>query len=548
MSNRIRTMLPALIVSLASLTAAAGAAQAGGAPSPHGLCVGGPGCYATIQSAVNATASGDTIWIGPGRFAGGVTIDRSVNLVGAGPRQTVIDGGGPVVTIGSVTSTPTVTISGLTITGGVSNSDLQSPNCGPDLVTCGPGYTTATGLGGGIEAFPGTNVTIKNSVVTANSAVPSRTVTSVVATCAANTMCQTSQGAGGGIDDWGTMTVIDTQVTDNRVSGVNADGGGIVVERNASLSLQDSAVSGNAAISPWPDGRGADGGGIFVDNNGSLVANATAIDGNSLNLSNSIATPYPEQQGSTDAENSFGGGVDLVGSATATIRNSALNGNSVSINTPLGQAYGGDPGLAANSALTRQNVQLEDNADTVNVFSSDANGVSGTSAFEADSSATITGVEVIGNRMTITTPTSDAAAVGAVGFFGGSVSATMSNSIVANNTATANAPDGMATVQGAGIINDSDLTLTNVLVLANKAVANGMSGFAQGGGIWNGSIFGGPTPTLALDRTGVFGNTASGSPGVTLQGGGIFTVGSPLNLTDSLAAHNTPDQCAGASC
>jgi hypothetical protein len=144
--------------------------------------------------------------------------------------------------------------------------------------------------------------------------------------------------------------------------------------------------------------------------------------------------------------------------------------------------------------------------------------------------------------------TSDAAAAGAVDFFGGSVPTTMSNSIVANNTATANAPNATATVQGAGIINDSDPTLTNVLARDNRGVANGLSGAAQGGGIWNGSIFGGPTPTLALDHSGVLGNTVNGSHGVTLQGGGIFTVGSPLTLTDSHVAHNAPDQCAGASC
>jgi hypothetical protein len=174
--------------------------------------------------------------------------------------------------------------------------------------------------------------------------------------------------------------------------------------------------------------------------------------------------------------------------------------------------------------------------------------VSGTSAFEADSNATITGAEVFGNKLTITTPTSDAAAVGAIGFFAGSVPATMTDSIVADNTATANAPNGVATVRGAGIINDSDLTLTNVLVRDNRAAANGLSGFAQGGGISNGSIFGLPTPTLALDHSDVFANTVMGSPGVTLQGGGIFTIGSPLTLTDSLVAHNTPDQCAGATC
>jgi hypothetical protein len=512
------------------------------------LCVGGQHCYATIQAALDAAGAGDTIRIGPGTFAGGITIDESVNLVGAGPQRTVIDRGGPVVTIGSTTSTPTVTISGLTLTGGVSDSDPLSPNCGPDVITCGPGYTTATALGGGVEAFPGTDVTIENSVVTDNRAVPSHTVTSVTATCSANTMCQFSDGDGGGIDNWGTMTVIDSHVTDNRARGINADGGGIVVERNASLSLHGSTVTGNRATSPWPDGRGGGGGGIFVDNKASLVVDGTEIDGNSESLSNSLVTPYPESQGSTDTENSFGGGVDLVGSATASISNSELDRNTVAINTPFGQAYGGDPALTASGPLTLQDVRVEDNAESVDVFSSDANGVSGPSAFEADSNATISRVEVVGNEMTITTPTSDAAAVGAVGFFAGSVSATMSNSVVANNTATANAPNGMATVQGAGIINDSDLTVANVLARDNRGVANGLRGFAQGGGIWNGSIFGGPTPTLALEHSGIVGNTVGGSPGVTLQGGGVFTVGSPLTLTDSLVAHNAPDQCAGASC
>jgi hypothetical protein len=541
---RVPKPLLALIPLLGLLLLASAVAEA----DANTLCVGGGHCYATIQAAVNAAATGDTIRIGPGTFAGGITIDESVNLVGAGPGRTVIDGGGPVVTIGSTTSTPTVTISGLTITGGISDTDPQSPHCGPDLITCGLGYTTATALGGGIEAFPGTDVTIENSVVTDNRAVPSRTVTSVTATCSANAMCQFSDGDGGGIDDWGTMTVIDSQVTDNRARGINADGGGIVVERGASLSLRDSTVTGNRATSPGPDGRGGGGGGIFVDNDGSLVVDGTAIDGNSESLSNSLVTPFPEGQGSTDTASAFGGGVDLVGSATAKISNSELDSNSLSINTPLGQAYGGDPALTASGPLTLQNVRVDGNAESVNVFSSDTNGVSGPSAFEADSNATITGVEVVGNQVTITTPTSDAAAAGAVGFFAGSVPATMSDSMIANNTATANAPTGMATVQGAGIVNDSDLTLTKVLVRDNRGMANGMSGFAQGGGIWNGSIFGGPIPTLAVDHSGVVGNTVSGSPGVTLQGSGIFTVGSPLTLTDSLVAHNTPDQCAGASC
>src|SRR5437762_605335 len=65
-------------------------------------CVGaGAGCFSTLQAAVNAAHDEDTIHIGPGTFAGGVTIDQSVKLVGAGARSTIISGGGPVITIGS---------------------------------------------------------------------------------------------------------------------------------------------------------------------------------------------------------------------------------------------------------------------------------------------------------------------------------------------------------------------------------------------------------------------------------------------------------------
>jgi len=538
---RAAAALSLLLGSAVALLAGASPASASTLTVCHWGCA-----YTQVAPAVAAAHDGDTIFIGPGTYAGGITIDESVNLAGAGSRRTVIDGGGPVVTIGSTTNTPTVTMSNLTITGGINTG--PSPKCGPGLLTCGPGYPTATALGGGIETFPGTTVTILHSLITGNKAVPAVQVTSVVATCDAGTYCQTSQGAGGGIDDWGTMTLIGSQVTDNQASGVNGDGGGICVELSASLSLQASAVTGNSATAPSPDGRAAEGGGISVDSGGSLTINGTAIDANSTSLSNSIPTPYPEQQGGTDDESSFGGGVNLSGGgpdgpATATISNSELDRNSVSINTPLGQAYGGDPALAAGGPLTLQNVRIEDNADTVNVFSSDVNGVSGPSAFEADSNATITGLQVIGNHMTITTPNSDAAAVGAVGLFGSA--ATMTNSIIADNTATANAPNGMATVQGAGISNGSDLSLTNVLVLANKAAANGMSGFAQGGGIWNGSFFGGPTPTLSLDDSGVIGNSLSGSSGVILQGGGIFTQGSPTTLTNSVVAFNKPDQCNG---
>ena len=165
----MRRLVPALSA-IAALTAAAVFAPPTLAAS---LCVGKrPGCFSTLKAAVGAAHDGETIRIARGTFAGGVKIDVSVNVVGAGARATTISGGGPVLTIGSQTSAPTVTLAKLTITGGDTSYRPAGSQCGPDVPTCGPGYTTATALGGGIEAFQGTRVTILDSVIVGNRAVP----------------------------------------------------------------------------------------------------------------------------------------------------------------------------------------------------------------------------------------------------------------------------------------------------------------------------------------------------------------------------------------
>ena len=102
-----------------------------------------------------------------------------------------------------------------------------------------------------------------------------------------------------------------------------------------------------------------------------------------------------------------------------------------------------------------------------------------------------------------------------------------------------------ATVQGAGITNNGPLVLTNDRVAGNTGSANGQRGSAQGAGIWNGLLFGGPTSPLTLQHTAVTRNLLTGSSTVTLQGAGIYTLGFPTTLSDSIVAFNTPDQCDG---
>jgi hypothetical protein len=531
---------------LGTVVAALVVASAGRSSST--LCVGGPHCYATVQAALNAAHDGDTVRVGPGTFAGGLTITKSVDLVGVAAAATTISGGGPVVTIGSAASTPTVTLANLTITGGVTTTNPQAPRCGPDVPRCGPGYADATALGGGIEAFQRTTVTITRSVITGNRSSPALSTASVKAVCPGPAPCPASFGDAAGIDNWGTMTLIDTTVSDNHASAVQSDGGGIVSEQGSNLTLLRSQVTGNSANAVGPFARFVQAGGILVDHDGTLTIEDSRIDGNAANLSSSIPHPYPLQDGGTDQSNAFSGGIHLNDGVTATIRNSTLNGNSVNVDNPVGEPFGADGAICVcgSATLTIQNSWVHGNSVNVHVLDTADSGPSGPGAFEADSDATIDNVHFTGNSTNVTASSGDAAAIGALAFFfDGTNAPTITNSAIEDNSVEATAPNGAAKLGGVGLLNNGPLTLTRVDVERNHGVATGLSGFAQGGGIWNGQLFGGPDSPLTLVDSEVKNNVLEGALGVTLQGGGIFTPGFPLTLTGSPVKHNTPDDCFG---
>jgi pectin methylesterase-like acyl-CoA thioesterase len=154
----------ALTTILVAAAAAAAAAATPVARAAGTLCVGSkPGCFSTIQAAVNAARDGDTITVASGTFVGGVTIDVSVNLIGAGSSRTIIQGGGPVLTIGQeqADTAPTVSISRVTITGGFNTSS-------PDhAVTQGGGIEIPQGSFQSRNGL-GATVTIIDSVITGN--------------------------------------------------------------------------------------------------------------------------------------------------------------------------------------------------------------------------------------------------------------------------------------------------------------------------------------------------------------------------------------------
>jgi hypothetical protein len=155
---------------------------------------------------------------------------------------------------------------------------------------------------------------------------------------------------------------------------------------------------------------------------------------------------------------------------------------------------------------------------------------------------TITNSRFTGNTVTVTSAAGDATAfAGAFIDFG-----SLTNSVISDNHVHASSPSGTVFAAGAIVVDEPGLTLRNSEVSRNTVDASGVSGSAQGGGILNAAIPNGPPGgPLTLVNSSVTGNALSGSPGIALEGGGLYIQNKPLTLTHSVIANNSPDQCFG---
>jgi hypothetical protein len=123
---------------------------------------------------------------------------------------------------------------------------------------------------------------------------------------------------------------------------------------------------------------------------------------------------------------------------------------------------------------------------------------------------------------------------------GSEIAALSGLSIYKPSTTTAGSTNGTASIQGGGIVNNGALALRNDRISHNTGIAQGASGFAQGGGIWNGVLFGASPGQLTLDHTNVDHNTPDASPGIPGEGGGLYTVGFSVSLAHSSIDYNNP--------
>ncbi len=526
------------------------------ASANNALCVGsGSGCYSTLKAALAAAQAGNTIRIGVGTFAGGVTVKVSVTIIGAGASSTIIRGGNSVLTIGTydAPTEPTVSIAGVTITGGVTRS---SPHANPGVGIAS--YSGVVAQGGGIEipessAGKGATVTITNSVITGNRVAPTRAIT-VGPPCPGNVNCPYAEADGGGIDNWGTLTLAHTTVSDNLVgsaSGLStlashAVGGGIMVEHTGTLVVTDSVISDNRVSATAPNARYAKSGGIWVEG-ASLMMNRDLVTNNSAELSAALPN--------TVTALAQAGGVGLGGDScaastsqcpSATILNTTLTGNRVSATNTVGDASASSGGLTSPGPIALlSNDTISDNsvsATTPPGSSSNAFADSGGGSFGV---SRVRDTRATGNSVEATSWAGIAQAVGGAFSLSTNPLTTISNGIIRDNRLDATTTSGSAIVEGGGIQNGELLALRDTLVENNTGTARGLKGISQGGGIWNGSAFGSVPPRhLSLAGSTLSDNTLTASPGIAAQGGGLYTT-FPVTLTNSTTAGNTPDQCFG---
>jgi hypothetical protein len=548
--------LVAFIGALAAATAEA--AQ----PTNHReLCVGrGSSCYKTVQVAVDAARSGDTVRIGRGTFAGGVRIDASINVVGEGAHLTTIRGGGPVLTIGTfgAATEPSVSITGVTITGGVTHSSAQSKA----LIK----KTGVLALGGGIEVPPGhhfsdgATVTIRDSVITRNRVAPSASVRSGLPCGGA---CPFALAGGGGIDNWGSMTLTHVVVSNNVAGGgatSDADAGGIYTPQGH-LTLRHSVVTRNRAVASRPYGRFAEGGGVNIASTpfflrprrriSTLTIDASRITANAVTLADGFTSDI-------DAHATNGGvliaGDDdctkpISGCVRGTIRKSLVSGNTATAGNTAGDANAFDGGIGVDGVLVLSGSTIRNNHVRAKGPAGSTAGAFGDSAgIGMGGYATITDSRLTGNSVSVNAPGGTASAMfAALSVGNGAFATTITHSNISGNRLAASTTSGYVTLQGAGIghLNGAPLVLRGTTVARNVATGNGPGGIDRGGGIWNGSLD--PSSSLGplrlIDST-VARNVLEASVGITAQGGGIFTIAKP-SIRHTTVAHNRPDQCHG---
>lgn len=302
----------------------------------------------------------------------------------------------------------------------------------------------------------------------------------------------TDRGGGLAIDEKGTLTLINSTVSGNNA----VSGGGLYVDEGSRVTLTNSWVDDNEAF---------EGGGIYVNKNARLT------------VINSQVTKNTSDGG--------GGGIFTNEGSMVTITNSQMSGNMI-IGSDGGAIYMGY------SSLTLTNSQVTGNS-TINW---------GGGIYVDHSTLTLTNSQVTGNT----------AGIDGGGIFGDNGLLTLTNSQVSGNSASGGGGiyvDDESTLiftngqissntslnfEGGGIFSEGAGTLVNSTISGNSALTDGGGLYIDGG-------------TFNLHNVTITNNTADSDGNDSGQGGGvyIFSPGATLTMTNSIIAGNLDLSSAG---
>lgn len=496
----------------------------------------------TLRYAVANAQNGDTIVIKGSAAASGITLtqgelvltQQKLTIKTQGDSQATISGGG-LSRVFEIAPGADVTLKNLTVTGGTSQS--------------GNPTDSYEGRGGGIVVEVGAALKVTGSTVTGNSALRH----------------------GGGIADYGTLTVDHSVISNNQALGTY--GGGISVFSGdpfsplftATLMISDSSITGNTA---FQNGGGITGVVSTVTIKNCDVSHNTAqlYDGGGLNNHGGVMTVKGGSV-SSNTTNFAGGGIfnhdnydmngNLVSTATLTVKDCTLSHDtgsdggalsnlstatlencSVLNNTTI---YGGG-GIENFGTATIKDCTLSGNVSASggainNIFATltvKGGAISGNTADNGYGSGSGGGINNIGGTVTIR----DCLLTGNNAGWGGGIfndyyaTATVTNCVLAGNTASA----GSASMDynagyhyGGAIFNGyfSTLTIKGDLFDSNTATD-------EGGGLMNDSY-----STATVIDCVFSNNTSTTGAAIFIAGGGSLT------LKRSTFFANTPDTIVG---
>ena len=324
--SKISLMIPILItgISIFGFTTLFVQASTARVASTHTVCTSG--CdFSSIQAAIDAATTGDTINLAAETFTEPFTIDKSLTIEGAGSENTFLQAAvAPGVAssrVITVTGNVTATINGVTIRYGVAS----------------------TGRGGGGVLNAGT-LTIENSTIYSNTADFGGGITNqkilTLTHCIVDNNEAISWGGGIFVDnssynppDATVITIQDSTISNNftHVSSMSDSGGGGLYSYNSTANISSTTIISNSV-----NGSGDGGGGVHINYRSIATINNSLIAGNTADIGGGIKNEFESQLSvhSTTVRDNFaerGGGIYNEQDSTIDLLNCTISGNQANV-------------------------------------------------------------------------------------------------------------------------------------------------------------------------------------------------------------------------